>query len=314
MRIASLLPSATEIVRALGVQGELVGRSHECDYPPDVRELPALTRTRLGTSSSSVAIHDDVRSLVEQALALYEVDLDALALARPDVIVTQDLCDVCAVSLGDVCRATERVLGKGVSIVSLRPERLSDVWNDVRRVGHAVGRAEAGEACARELEERVRSIAGRARGAASRPSVLSVEWLSPVMIGGLWMPELIELSGGTPLVTRPGEHAPTLGASELARLEPDIVLIKPCGFDLERALAERTLASESLPWGRWRAVREGRVFVTDGNAFFNRSGPRLVESLEILAACVDPREFGDFCEKHGAKVRRLTATLRAVAL
>jgi len=314
VRIASLLPSATEIVRALGVQGELVGRSHECDYPPGVRELPALTRTRLGTSASSLAIDGDVRHLTERALALYEVDLDALAAARPDVIVTQDLCAVCAVSFGDVCRATERVLGHGVSIVSLRPERLSDVWNDVRRVGEALGRAREGDVCARELEERVRSIAERARHGGARPSVLSVEWLSPVMIGGLWMPELIELSGGTPLVTRPGEHAPTLGADDLARLDPDIVLLKPCGFELERTLAERALVAESLPWGRWRAVREGRVFVTDGNAFFNRSGPRLVESLEILAACVNPREFADFCEKHRANVRRLSVTLDAVAL
>jgi iron complex transport system substrate-binding protein len=144
--------------------------------------------------------------------------------------------------------------------------------------------------------------------------VLSVEWLSPVMIGGLWMPELIELAGGAPLVTGPGEHAPTLAAGELASLEPDVVLIKPCGFDLERTLSERSLVARALPWDRWRAVREGRVFVTDGNAFFNRSGPRLVESLEILAACVNPPAFADFREKHAASMRRLTYELDALAL
>ena len=309
MRIASLLPSATEIVCALGATAELVGRSHECDHPELVSGLPALTRTRLSAGGSSAELDTRVRELVERALALYEVDAQALAQAKPDVIITQDLCEVCAVSLADVCRATEAVLGANAAIVSLHPERLADVWDDVRRVARAIGRDAAGDAVARSLEGRARAIAERVPRGAARPTVLSVEWLSPVMIGGLWMPELIELAGGVPLVTHAGERAPTLSADELAALDPDVVLVKPCGFDRERTLAERKLVAEALPWASWRAVREGRVFVADGNAYFNRSGPRLVESLEILAACTHPAHFPDFRAKHAQNLRRLTRAL-----
>ncbi|HEX6271738.1 MAG TPA: ABC transporter substrate-binding protein, partial [Polyangiaceae bacterium] len=285
---------------------ELVGRSHECDYPPEVAALPALTRARLPSSASSAAIDADVRALVERALALYEVELDALARANPDVVVTQDLCEVCAVPFSAVCRAVDAVLGGSTRVLSLRPERLADVWDDVRRVARAIGRPEAGEALARELAARARAVSERVPANAARPAVLSVEWIAPVMIGGLWMPELIELGGGVPLVTRPGERAPTLGREALARLEPDVVLVKPCGFTLERTLAERGAIADALPWDGWRAVREGRVYVADGNAYFNRSGPRLVESLELLAACTHPAHFADFRERHTAALRRLT--------
>ena len=314
MRIASLLPSGTEILCALGALPELVGRSHECDYPAEVRELPSLTRTRLDASGSSVRVDSDVRRLIEQALAIYEVDLDALAAARPEVVVTQDLCDVCAVSLGDVCRATERVLGSNVAIVSLRPERLSAIWDDVRHVARAVGRPNEGNALAHGLEERVAELARKVPARLRRPKVLSIEWLSPVMIGGLWMPELIELSGGTSLVTAPAERAPTLAPAELSRLDPDVVLVKPCGFALEHTLGELALVAEALPWSSWRAAREGRVFVADGNAFFNRSGPRIVESLEILAACLHPLVFPELREKHAGSARRLTRELEAVPI
>ena len=314
MRIASLLPSATEIVCALGAASALVGRSHECDHPEGVFALPALTRTRLATGGSSTAIDGDVRALVERALALYEVELDALARAMPDVVVTQDLCDVCAVSFRDVCLATRDVLGDGVAVVALHPQRLSDVWDDVRRVAGAIGRAGAGDALSRELEQRTHAIAARVPEGARRPTVLSIEWLSPAMIGGLWMPELIELAGGIPLVTRPGERAPTLDFEALSGLDPDVVLVKPCGFELERTLEERELMARALPFQTWRAAREGRVFVADGNAFFNRSGPRLVESLEILAACTHPGLFPDFRERHARFGRRLTRDLEAVPL
>lgn len=314
MRIASLLPSGTEIVSALGALKELVGRSHECDYPANVRAVPVLTRTRLDGARTSATIDADVRHLLERALALYELDLDALSLARPDVIVTQDLCDVCAVSFDDVCRATESVFGRNVSVVSLRPERLAAIWDDVRRVARAIGRSDEGERLARALSEKTLEIAGRVPADVPRPRVLSIEWLSPVMVGGLWMPELIELAGGTALVTRALERAPTLGLAELRALEPDVVLVKPCGFELEKTLAERNVVAECLPWASWRAVREGRVFVADGNAYFNRSGPRIVESLEILAACTHPEMFADFGRKHRASVRRLLHDLRDAPL
>jgi iron complex transport system substrate-binding protein len=308
------LPSATEIVCALGALSDLVGRSHECDYPSNVGGVAVLTRSRLAGVGSSTVIDRDVRRLLEGALALYDIDLDALASARPDLVVTQDLCDVCAVSFADVCRATESVLGSGVAIVSLRPERLTEIFDDIRRVARAMDRIREGDELVQSLELRMKAIETRVPRERARHKVLSIEWLSPVMIGGLWMPELIVLAGGDPLVTRAGERAPTLTRDELRALDPDVVLVKPCGFELERTLAERRLIADSLPWNDWRAVRQGRVFVTDGNAFFNRSGPRIVESLEILAACTHPEGFAEFGRRHAACVRRLTRELEAVPI
>jgi iron complex transport system substrate-binding protein len=208
-----------------------------------------------------------------------------------------------------VRRALAELAPGDIELVSLRPTRLADVWADVRRVGRALGRSERGEALAAELERRTNVLAQRATRSAGRPSVLTLEWLDPVMIGGLWMPELVTLAGGTPLVTAPGQHAPTLTRAELAELDPDVVLIKPCGFALERSADELALLARNLPWERWRAVRAGRVFVADGNAYFNRSGPRLVESLEILAACVHPESCGELLGEHRDAVRRVTPNL-----
>jgi iron complex transport system substrate-binding protein len=309
MRIASLLPSATEIVCAVGAREELVGISHECDFPDGVSALPVLTSARLGPLPSSRDIDLGIRGILESALVVYEIDVARLDALAPDVIVTQDLCDVCAVSIDDVRSAVARLARKNVEIVNLHPMRLGDLWSDIERVARALGREASGIEVAQRLRARVSGIAERSRVLSSRPKVLSVEWLAPVMIGGMWMPELIELGGGATLVTNAGEHAPTLSLAELAELDPDVVLVKPCGFSLSRTLSELPLLRECLPWGSWAAVREGRVFVADGNAYFNRSGPRLVESLEIMAACVHPAAFPEFRSTHRASVVRLGADL-----
>ena len=310
MRIASLLPSATEIVCALGAQGELVGISHECDYPEGLHGLPVLTRPRLRPARSSREIDAAVRDVLRDALAVYDIDVDALREARPDVIVTQDLCDVCAVSLDDVRAAVARLARSDVRIVNLHPTRLGDIWADSRRVAEAIGRAVDGDALIDQLQARVAAVAARAAAAPDRPRVLAVEWIEPVMIGGVWMPELIALAGGEPLVTRPGDHAPTLSPADLAALDPDVVLIKPCGFTLERTLEELEVLPRALPWASYRAVAQGRVYVADGNAFFNRPGPRIVESLEILAACAHPALFAAARRAHARSVVRLDAELR----
>ncbi|MCE9593134.1 MAG: cobalamin-binding protein [Planctomycetes bacterium] len=314
MRIASLLPSATEIVCAVGGRDELVGVSHECDYPAGVERLPILTRPRVALPRASGAIDRTVRDILGDALAVYEIEIERLRAAAPDVIVTQDLCDVCAVSIDDVRRALAELARENVTVVSCKPLRLANVWDDVRRVGRAVGRAEQGLEAAAELERRVAAIGARASKAKRRPSVLTIEWLDPVMIGGTWMPELVELAGGRALVTVAGQHAPTLGLSELSALEPDVVLIKPCGFDLARTTQELELLRAQLPWTKWSAVAAGRVWLADGNAFFNRPGPRLVESLEILAACCQPDEFAEFRARHAPSVRRVRPDLALEAV
>ena len=293
VRIVSLLPSATEIVCALGARAELVGRSHECDFPPGVDDVPVLTSARIEPLPSSKAIDRAVRDVLADALAIYRIDLERLREARPDVIVTQDLCDVCAVSLADVRSAVARLARQDVAIVNLRPMRLADIWDDVLRVADAIGRGDAGREIVATLRARVAAIAGRAEATARKPRVLTIEWISPVMIGGMWMPELVSLAGGTALVTEAGQHAPTLDAARLAALDPDVVLVKPCGFTLSRTLEEIDVLRGAFP-RTWHA----RVYAADGNAYFNRPGPRVVESLEILATCVHPEAFPDFAEKH----------------
>ena len=300
MRIASLLPSATEIVCALGARAELVGRSHECDFPAGVESVPVLTSARIGPLPSSRAIDSAVRDVLKDALAIYQIDLTGLREARADLIVTQDLCDVCAVSLHDVRSAVARLAQKDVAIVNLHPMRLADIWDDLARVAEAIGRAGTGARVASELRARVAEVARRAAATGPRPRVLTVEWMAPVMIGGMWMPELVTLAGGEPLVTRPGDHAPTLAPGDLASLDPEVVVVKPCGFPLARTLEELDVLRSSLPRA-WRA----RVYAADGNAYFNRPGPRIVESLEILAACVHPETFPDFARKHAPGFREL---------
>jgi len=308
-RIASLLPSATEIVCILEAQADLVGVSHECDFPRGVDGLPVLTRARLAPVRSSKDIDREVREAMKDALAVYEIELERLESARPDVIVTQDLCEVCAVSFDDVCSAVNKLARQDVRIVNLHPTRLADIWADIARVGQALGRDAVAARVVAGLRERVNAIAQRAERAAHKPTVLSIEWIAPVMIGAMWMPELMTLAGAVPLVTKPGEHAPTLSMAQLAALDPEVVLVKPCGLALARTLEELPVLRDSLPWSSWRAVREGRVYVADGNAYFNRPGPRIVESLEILAACAHPELFEDFRRAHAASVVRIDSGL-----
>ena len=301
LRVVSLLPSATEIVCALGAADSLVGISHECDFPAEIRDRRALTRSRIDPSGSSREIDRAVRAaLVREALSVYEVDEAGLADLAPDVVVTQDLCEVCAVSLDDVQAAVAKLVHRdGVRILSLRPTRLGDVLSDIDRVASALGCGSEGLALRASLQGRIDAIAQRAARAEDLPRVASVEWIDPIMLGGSWMPELIALAGGTPVGVAAGEPSPTIDSRELAELEPDVVLVKPCGFPLERALEECDVIRQTICS---TVGRETRVLVVDGNAFFNRPGPRLVESLEILAACIHPALFEDFGRKHSGVV------------
>ena len=299
LRVLSLLPSATELVCQVGGEDNLVGISHECDWPASIRGLPRVTASKVDLSPSSWRIDQDVRALLTHLLAVYDLDTEALRRLRPDLIVTQDLCDVCAVSYADVERACRELL-PDARIVNLHPTCWSEVLDDLQAVATAMGVPERGQIEVAALEARRRAIAERSARLGSRPKVLTIEWLAPVMIGGTWMPELVEAAGGAALVTRTGQHAPTLSREQLLALEPapEVLLIKPCGFELERSASERELIAELLQGLDWPAIESGRVWIADGNAFFNRPGPRLLESIEILAACIHPEEFADFAERH----------------
>lgn len=307
-RIASLLPSSTEMVFALGAGDQLVGVSHECDFPPEAVGLPVLTRNRVSTEGSSGEIDARVRDALTRALAVYDVEEQRLAELRPDVIVTQDLCEVCAVSFADVERAVAKLAGPQCRIVSLSPTRLDEVFDGLRQVAAAIGTEARAEARIAEYRARMSDIADRAAALGTQPRVLTIEWLDPVMIGGTWMPELVRLAGGEALVSEPGDHAPTLDEAALGELEPDVVLIKPCGFRLPRTRDELGPLRQLLARLDWPAWRSGSIWLADGNAFFNRPGPRLVESLEILAACVHPEAFADFARAHADDFERLART------
>lgn len=301
MRIASLLPSTTEIVCALGCGEDLVGISHECDFPEAALDRPVLTRSRIGAPPDSAAIDRAVRAAALEPLSVYEVDEEAFAAARPDVVLTQDLCEVCAVPRAEVERAVARLVGHAVRVVALSPTRLEDVFGDLVRVGDAIGAAPQAEGLAAMLRERLDALSERAAALSERPAVLTIEWLEPPMVGGTWMPDLVERAGGRTLLARPGEPAPTPTPQELAALEPDVVLFKPCGFPLERSLAERERIDDLLAL----FPRRPRAFLADGNALFNRPGPRLVDSAEVLAACLHPAVFPDLARRHARWFREL---------
>jgi iron complex transport system substrate-binding protein len=288
MRVVSLLPSATEIVCALGAADTLVGVSHECDYPPRVRGLPALTRPKIRIDTPSATIDRDVRALVAQGLSVYEIDVARLRALAPDVIVTQQQCEVCAVSFSEVEAAARQALDHAPVIVSLTPLTLDDVWNDVRRVAVALGREDRGDELIAEARARLDAV--RARTAAlPRPVVACVEWLDPLMTAGNWIPEMVTIAGGTYPFAAAGVPSSATSWSALAAAAPDVVVLMPCGFTIAQTRRELAALEAREEWRTLPAVRAGRVSVVDGSAYFNRSGPRLVESTEILASLVHPQ-------------------------
>lgn len=287
MRVASLIASSTEIVCALGQGEALVARSHECDHPAWVRRLPQVTRARVDASATSAEIDRQVRRQVETGLSVYEVDAERLRALRPDVILTQMQCEVCAVSERDVLAALGGWPGEPPRVVSLSPRSLADVLADVERVGEALGVAERGRALARALRARLDEVARRVAGRPRRRVVL-LEWLDPIMTAGNWMPALTALAGGDDPFGRPGQHAPGADWEQVRAADPEVIVALPCGFDLARTRQEMAALAARPGWDELRAVREGRVAVCDGNAFFNRPGPRLVESAEALAEVLHP--------------------------
>jgi iron complex transport system substrate-binding protein len=290
-RVASLLASATEIVTALGARDLLVARSHECDFPADVDRLPAVTAPKLDTSRSSAEIDRAVKELIEQALSVYRVDAEALRALQPDLIVTQTQCEVCAVSESDVIAALAEWTGTPPTIVSLRPDGLSDVFADIERVAAALGRVDSGAALVASMKERMDSVATRA-ATLPKPRVACIEWIEPLMAAGNWMPELVAMAGGENLFGEAGRHSPWMTLEQLVAADPDIIVVLPCGFDIARSRAEMPALSAKPEWQRLRAVRGGRVALVDGNQYFNRPGPRLADSAEILAEILHPDVFG----------------------
>lgn len=290
-RIVSLIPSATEIVAALGHEANIVGRSHECDFPASVKRAAVCTKSKVDSSRSSREIEDEVRAKLVEAVSLYRINAEEMRRLQPTLIVTQAQCEVCAVSLRDVEQAVCDMFESRPHIVSLEPMQLDDIWADIRRVGTALERSDlAGEIIA-DLQERLHRIRGESSQQPVRPRVACIEWIDPLMAAGNWVPELVEIAGGENRLGEVGRHSPWMTWSELTDADPDVVIVMPCGFGIERAGREMEAIANRAEWQRLRAVREGRVFVVDGNQYFNRPGPRLVESAEILAEILHPAVF-----------------------
>lgn len=299
MRIVSLLASATEMITALGCLDQMVGRSHECDYPPEVLHLPLVSTVQIDVNTSSAQIDAQIKQLAHKqemqqdmalkALSIYAIDVEKLQELRPDVIFTQTQCEVCAVSERDVTEAVKQLTGLEPRIISLAPYRLQDVWEDLYRVGKALGRVEQAEELIKGYKKRLEHVQSstaqlvEAAGQGKKPCVAVLEWLDPLMAAGNWTPELIEYANGESLFGEVGTHSPWLTWEELQAVDPDVIILSPCGFTLERTLQDVPLLQAHSEWRSLHAVQQGRVYAIDGNYYLNRSGPRLVESTELLS-------------------------------
>jgi iron complex transport system substrate-binding protein len=291
MKIVSLLPSATEIVCALGLGDDLVGVSHECDFPPEVVGRPILTKPKIDPTGDSSGIDAAVRRLVQDGLSVYRIRTDVLEQLQPDLIVTQEQCEVCAVSYSDVVAATRQLLHQPATIVSLKPTRLPDIFDDIQRVADAAGCGDAGTELTRRLQARLAALRTRAAAVHSRPRVACIEWIEPLMVAGNWIPELVEMGGGRYELVPIGGHSPTISWDDLVAYGPDVVIIMPCGFKLPQTQRELPRLTARPEWQQLPAVRNRRVYVVDGNAYLNRPGPRIVESAELLAGLIQPGFF-----------------------
>jgi iron complex transport system substrate-binding protein len=294
VRIISLISAATEMLFAIGLEGDVVGISHECDWPPQCRDLPRVTRSRIDSSAGSAAIDAEVKLLMTAGQALYEVDADLLAELQPDLIVTQSQCDVCAVRYEDVVaavRCSSQLVG--TQVLSLNPRCLVDVFNDMKRIGAAAEISDSTERAIAALLKRVDQVRSQTANVplAERPRVAVIEWLEPLMLAGNWVPELVEIAGGRCELTPLGGHSQYHERDDILKFDPQVIVACPCGFDLPRASKEARSLSNRRGWHDLTAVKHNRVFVVDGNACFNRPGPRLVESVELLAGLIHPSRY-----------------------
>lgn len=281
----------TETVCALGCEHLLVGRSHECDYPPSVLSLPQCTEPKFPTEGTSYQIDQRIKAILQEGLSVYRVHADVLDELAPDLVLTQTQCEVCAVSLTDVEDAVCRMVSSRPKILSVEPNSLADVWDGMRQVAQVLGCPERGEELVNVLTWRMGQIAEHAQMANAAPRVAHIEWIDPLMTAGNWVPELAAIANGDNLFGEAGAHSPWLEWDDLVNADPDVIVVFPCGWDMARARKEMAHLTKRPGWEALSAVRNDRVFLTDGNRFFNRPGPRLVESLEILAEMYHPDLF-----------------------
>ena len=293
MRIVSLLPAATEWVCAFGAEADLVGRSHECDFPPSVQALPAVTRATFSVEGDSAFIDGQVREHVQKGLSLYDVDLERLRALRPDVILTQAQCKVCAVSMPQLEAALAEWTGVQPQVFSLEPYTLRQALDAALHLGKALGRIDAAMRCISEAEGALSALRKRLglhkRSDPSRWLTMAcIEWMEPLMTAGHWMPDLAEMAGARTVLAEKGTRSAYVAWDALRAADPDVLAVAPCGFTLEQTRHQLALLTEREGWHDLKAVQTNRVYLFDGNAYFNRPGPRLYRSIELLVAALHP--------------------------
>ena len=298
-KIISLLPSATEIVCALGLEDNLVGRSHECDYPESVKQLPVCTEANFSDGLSSADIDVKVKEIIADALSVYTVKREQIKQLAPDVVITQDRCEVCAVSLTDVMLALDNYLEKKAGIISLQPNSLQDIFNDIATLAGALNVPQAGANLLELLNERVDIIKHKLKFADNKPTVACIEWLDPMMVSGNWVPGLVSIAGGIPILAQEGKHSPYVSWDDIREQNPEIIVVMPCGFSIERTLKEIDILMQLPGFADMKAVKNNQLYIADGNQYFNRPGPRIVDSIEILAEIIRPKQFAFGYEGEG---------------
>ena len=291
MRICSFLPSATEIVYALGLEDNLYGVSHECDFPPEARSKPRIVKSKFDSANlTSKEIDSLVRDLFSRGERIYEVDQEVLKQANPDLVITQELCDVCAISYEDVQQAVVH-LDVPPQIISLDPGSLADVLRDIHRVGEFSGRVAKAQELAESLQVRIDAVRTQAESLSVRPRVACIEWLDPLIVSGHWIPEMVEMAGGQDVLNAPGQPSRHVQIDELVASSPDVLVLMPCGMDVDRGISEFALLQDMDKWDKIPAVQNGNVYAANGGELFSRSGPRLIDGLEIIARMVHPEVF-----------------------
>ncbi|RYE34966.1 MAG: cobalamin-binding protein [Sphingobacteriaceae bacterium] len=290
-RIISLLAAGTEIICALGLETQLVGRSHECDYPQSILHLPVCSSAMLDPTANSLEIDKQVKSALTDALSFYQIDRELIKQLKPNVIITQAQCEVCAVSFSDVEKALENLLDYPVEIISLEPDNLNAIFNDIKTVSEVLGVPDRSADLLDRMHERMDIIKHKLKFIAQKPTVACIEWIEPLMMAGNWTPEMVEIAGGQSVLSISGKHSPVINWMDLVQADPEILVVMPCGFDIARTLKEMDTLLQNPYFKDLQAVKNNKLFVADGNQYFNRSGPRIVDSVEILAEIINPKQF-----------------------
>lgn len=290
MRIVSLIPSGTEIVCALGYHEYLVGISHECDFPLDIRHLPVCTKPRLNVNKSSLEIDKSVKSLLQNSLSIYAINENVLKELKPDLIITQSQCEVCAVSLADVELVLKKKIGLDPRIISLQPQKLSDIWEDINLIAKSLGVAKKGLDFTGQIKDEVDNLKSL-YSSKIIPTIACVEWINPLMFAGNWVPEMVKIAGGKDLFGRIGMHSDWSTYDILFKNDPEKIILMPCGFNINKTFEEVGAMTNMPNWNNLKAVKTGNVFITDGNQYFNRPGPRILESIKILIEIVSNQKI-----------------------